>query len=254
MGALLAGGMDIWRIIWIAVGGYGLTGSANAANQIWEKETDAIMERTRYRPLPAGLLSVGEALFFTLLLLVISLLILSHLRWDVALLGLGAWLLYVFAYTPLKDKGTIAVLVGAVAGALPPVIGYWAIRDEITPLLIAIFVLQLVWQFPHFWVIAWLARADYEKARIRMLPFPPDQLRKNSWAIGISIMLLPALSLIFVPVLPWKMWLWLFLLSTTLGGFSLHQLNLNSHKAMRYLLFTLTIYLTLLYLGLWLIP
>ncbi|MCS6895033.1 MAG: protoheme IX farnesyltransferase [Bacteroidia bacterium] len=253
MGALIAGTKDIWHLIWLAAGGYCLTGSANAANQIWERDSDALMERTRHRPIPAGLLSVTEALFITLLLLGISIVIFQRLHWDVALLGLVAWALYVFAYTPLKHKGPIAVLVGAIPGALPPVIGYWSAHREVTPLLIALFVLQFSWQFPHFWVIAWLSHADYEKARFRMLPFPANQLRKNGWAISISVMLLPALSLVFIPVLPWKMWLWLFLLGVTLTGFSLHQLNLSSPKALRYLLLSLTAYLSFLYIGLWLL-
>lgn len=253
MGALVAGLSDVWRLVWLAIGGYALTGSANAANQIWERETDALMERTRHRPLPAGLLSTGEALAFTLLLLAVAVFFLLRLRWDVALLGLIAWVLYVFAYTPLKRSGVIAVIVGAIPGALPPVIGYWAEHNEISTTLIALFVLQFTWQFPHFWVIAWLAREDYAQAQFRMLPFPPEHVRENARAIIFAILLLPALSLLLIPLLPWKVWLWTFLLGVALVGLSIHQLNLTSARAMRYLLLSLTAYLTLLYLGLWLL-
>ncbi|MCX8112179.1 MAG: protoheme IX farnesyltransferase [Bacteroidia bacterium] len=253
MGALIAGLSDIWHLTWLVLGGYALTGSANAANQIWERDTDALMDRTRHRPIPSGVLSVGESIAFTVFLLGISLFFLLRLRWDVMVLGIVAWLLYVCAYTPLKRYGLIAVVVGAFPGALPPVIGYWSIHNEITPVLIALFVLQFAWQFPHFWVIAWLARADYEKARLWMLPFPPQRLQQNAWAIGIGIMLLPALSLFLIPLLPWKVWLWAFLLGIGLMGFSIHQLTLSPARAMRYILLSLTGYLTLLYMGLWLL-
>lgn len=253
MGALVAGLSDVWRLIWLAVGGYALTGSANAANQIWERETDALMNRTRHRPLPAGTLSVGEAVIFTTILLFAAIFFLMRLRWDVAVLGILAWGLYVFAYTPLKRKGVIAVIVGAIPGALPPVIGYWAEHNSISPTLVALFVLQFAWQFPHFWVIAWLAREDYERVHFRMLPFAPDRLRANAWAILIVILLLPALSLFLIPLLPWKVWLWIFLLGVALAGLTIHQMDLTSARAMRYILLSLTAYLTLLYLGLWLL-
>lgn len=253
MGALVAGLSDIWQFLWLILGGYALTGSANAANQIWERESDALMERTRHRPIPMGLLSVMEATIFTFILFVVAVLLLLKLRWDVALLGIIAWVLYVFAYTPLKRRGVIAVVVGAVAGALPPVIGYWSIRDQVTPTLAALFLLQFVWQFPHFWVIAWLARADYEKAHFRMLPFPAQRLRENAWAIGMAILLLPTLSLLLIPFLPWRLWLWTFILGGVVTAFAAYQLWLTSQKAMRYLLLSLTAYLILLYLGLWLL-
>lgn len=253
MGALVAGLSDVWRFVWLALGGYALTGSANAANQIWERDTDAMMERTRHRPIPAGLLSVGEALVFTLLLLAVAVFFLLRLRWDVAVLGLLAWALYVFAYTPLKRHGVIAVIVGAIPGALPPVIGYWAEHNEISATLIALFVLQFAWQFPHFWVIAWLAREDYAQAQFRMLPFSPERIRENSRAIIFAILLLPVLSLFLIPLLSWKVWLWTFLLGAILVGLSSYQLNLTSVRAMRYILLSLTAYLTLLYLGLWLL-
>ncbi|MCS7153081.1 MAG: protoheme IX farnesyltransferase [Bacteroidia bacterium] len=253
MGALVAGLSDIWQFLWLILGGYALTGSANAANQIWERESDALMERTRHRPLPMGLLSVMEATIFTFILFVIAVLLLFKLRWGVALLGIIAWVLYVFAYTPLKRHGVIAVVVGAVAGALPPVIGYWAVRDQVTSTLAALFLLQFAWQFPHFWVIAWLARADYEKAHFRMLPFPAQRLRENAWAIGMAILLLPTLSLLLIPFLPWRLWLWTFVLGVVVTAFAGYQLWLTSQKAMRYLLLSLTAYLILLYLGLWLL-
>lgn len=253
MGALVAGLSDIWQLVWLILGGYALTGSANAANQLWERESDALMERTKQRPLPAGLVSSGEALVFTLVLFAGAIFLLGNLRWDVAVLGTVAWLLYVFVYTPLKRQGVIAVVVGAIPGALPPVIGYWAVHNEITPILLSLFVLQFAWQFPHFWVIAWLARADYERAHFRMLPFPPHSLQANARAIALAIAGLPALSLLLIPFLPWRAWLWIFLSGAILTMLALHQLRLTSARAMRYLLLSLTAYLTLLYLGLWLL-
>ncbi|MCS7298243.1 MAG: protoheme IX farnesyltransferase [Bacteroidia bacterium] len=253
IGGLVAGASEVMDILWLGLGGYMLTGSANAANQVWERHTDALMQRTKGRPLPAGLLSVKEATGFSLILLITSVFCLAQLGWDVVLLGLLAWSLYLFAYTPLKRWGPIAVVIGAIPGAIPPVIGYWAMQREITPILIALFVLQFAWQFPHFWVIAWLARTDYERAAFQMLPFPPHRIQENARAITLSIIALPVLSVLLLPLLPWKAWVWAFCLGTALAGVALYQVNLHSNRMMRSLLLSLTAYLTFLYLGIWML-
>ncbi len=254
MGAVL-GGMEGWQgLAWLLLGGYAITGSANAANQVWERESDRLMQRTCDRPLPAGLVSVGEGIIVSGLLLLVGLLVLGALRWDVAAWGFLAWALYVLGYTPLKRKGVIAVVLGALPGALPPVIGYWAVRPEATPLLGWVFLLQFLWQFPHFWVIAWLAQEDYARAGFRMLPFPYQASEKNRQALLLSVWaLVGGAGLGFLWGLPWLAVGWAILLGGVIGVLALRGLRSPNRRSLRYLLLALTAYLTLLYLGLWLL-
>lgn len=253
MGALIAGLSEGMHLLWLVLGGYAITGAANAANQVWERESDALMERTRSRPLPAGLLSPGEGVIVALTLFVVGIGMLSLVRWDVALLGGVAWALYVLAYTPLKKQGPIAVLVGAFPGALPPVIGYWAVRPELSPILGALFILQFVWQFPHFWVIALLAQEDYARAGFRLLPFSPEKTHANRLALWLAVWALPVVALALWAFLPWQVGLWCFGIGLGVAFLSGRWIYGSASKSLRYLLLALTAYLTLLYLGIWLL-
>ncbi len=254
MGAMLAG-MEGWEgVVWLLLGGYAITGAANAANQVWERESDRLMERTRGRPLPAGLVSVGEGLLVSVLLGLVGVLMLGALRWDVAAWGFLAWALYVLAYTPLKQKGVLAVVVGALPGALPPVIGYWAVRPEATPFLGWLFLLQFLWQFPHFWVIAWLAQEDYARAGFRMLPFAYQAAEKNRLALLLSVWALPVGAATgFLWGLPEAKVVWALLLGLGVGVWAWRGLRRPTRRTLRSLLLALTGYLTFLYLGLWLL-
>ncbi|MCX7606892.1 MAG: protoheme IX farnesyltransferase [Bacteroidia bacterium] len=253
MGALIGGLSDWTTFLWLVVGGYAITGSANAANQVWEKDTDALMERTRTRPLPAGLLSSVEGGLFSLVLLVLGLWVLGTLHWQVALLGGGAWALYVLGYTPLKRKGAWAVAMGAIPGALPPVIGYWAVHPELTALLICLFSIQFIWQFPHFWVIAWIAQQDYARAGFQLLPFPLTMPLANKFVLILSLFFLPIAAIFFWPWLPWETGLWVFVVSMGVATFGFLGAQKGDRFNMRLLLLGLTSYLTLLYLGIWLL-
>jgi protoheme IX farnesyltransferase len=164
-----------------------------------------------------------------------------------------AWALYVLAYTPLKKHGPIAVLVGAFPGALPPVIGYWAVRPEVSPVLVALFVLQFVWQFPHFWVIALLAQGDYARAGFRLLPFSPEKAQANRLALWLSVWALPVAALALWPFLPWQVGLWSFSIGLPVAFLSGGWVYGTNPKNLRYLLLALTAYLTFLYLGIWLL-
>jgi protoheme IX farnesyltransferase len=151
-----------------------ITGSANAINQILEKDTDAIMKRTASRPVASGRMSTTEAWVFALIAGAVGLLILALVfNAASAWLGLFSLLSYGFVYTPLKKVNSIAVLVGAVPGALPCMIGWVAAYGQ-TEIGWAgawiLFGIQFLWQFPHFWAIAWIAHADYTKAGFRLLP------------------------------------------------------------------------------------
>jgi protoheme IX farnesyltransferase len=172
-GFSLASGNQInWLILTaLTLGGFLLSGASVALNQVLEREYDAIMTRTSSRPLPTGRLSVQEAVVFSVVTLFASLIILWFATNPLTvLLSFVSMLLYTFAYTPLKRVGPIAVFVGAIPGALPPLLGWIAFSGAITYEALIIFGIQFIWQFPHFWAIAWVADDDYKKAGFRLLP------------------------------------------------------------------------------------
>ena len=153
------------------VGGMLVTGSANAINQVVEKDTDAIMKRTAKRPVAAGRMSVQEGWAFAIITGIAGVLILGYYFNTLsAVLSAFSLFLYAFIYTPLKKVNSIAVLVGAVPGALPCLIGWAAGDDALTLGGCVLFGLQFLWQFPHFWAIAWLAHKDYSSAGFKLLP------------------------------------------------------------------------------------
>lgn len=165
---------DLLSIVLLFVGGMLVTGSANAINQITEKDTDAVMKRTGNRPVASGRMSVQEATAFAFIAAIVGSLILGlYFSWYAAGIALFSLFLYGFVYTPLKKINSIAVLVGAVPGALPCLIGWAAAYNENefswTGGLI-LFAIQFLWQFPHFWAIAWVAHQDYSKAGFKLLP------------------------------------------------------------------------------------
>ncbi|RZL44560.1 MAG: protoheme IX farnesyltransferase, partial [Pedobacter sp.] len=148
-------------------------------NEIIEVDLDKLMARTKDRPMPAGRMTTGQGLVLGLIMGIAGTWLLGKLNLETGLISVFSILLYAFAYTPLKQKSPIAVFVGAIPGALPPLIGYIAAiggQSEIgyvpVDYLIAIilFSIQFVWQFPHFWAIAWVLDDDYKKAGFRLLP------------------------------------------------------------------------------------
>jgi len=153
------------------MGGMLVTGSANAINQVVEKDTDALMKRTASRPVAAGRMSVAEGWAFAVICGIAGVAILGFyfntLSAGLAFLSL---FLYAFIYTPLKKVSAIAVLVGALPGALPCLIGWTAGANELSAGGWVLFGIQFLWQFPHFWAIAWVAHSDYSNAGFKLLP------------------------------------------------------------------------------------
>lgn len=188
-------------LLLIATGGFLVTGASNTLNQIFEAQYDKLMPRTAGRPIPQGVLSTTEALIFGLAAGIGGVLILGMaFNLVTALMGIIALLLYAFVYTPLKRIGSISVIVGAFPGAMPPLIGFAAASGYIGPVAIVLFIIQFLWQFPHFWAIAWVADADYRKAGFKMLP---SKMGKSSFTATIILMY----TALMVPVvfLPWVM-------------------------------------------------
>ncbi|MCW5911877.1 MAG: heme o synthase [Cyclobacteriaceae bacterium] len=170
-GLATRGNMDWQVLLMLTLGGFLLSGASAGINQILEKDLDALMTRTRNRPLPTARLSVSEATVFTLICMAVSLVILwIYTNPLTVALSIVSMLLYSFVYTPLKQVGPVAVFVGAIPGAFPPLLGWIAATGSVTYEAIIIFGIQFVWQFPHFWAIAWVADDDYKKAGFKLLP------------------------------------------------------------------------------------
>ena len=165
---------DLLQVLLLFAGGMLVTGSANAINQILEKDTDAIMQRTAKRPIASGRMSVNEGWIFVFISGLLGFFIMFTFSIEAALLSLFSLCLYGFVYTPLKKVNSIAVLVGAIPGALPCLIGWTASFGENAPNDWTggwiLFAIQFLWQFPHFWAIAWLAHKDYSAAGFKLLP------------------------------------------------------------------------------------
>ncbi|GAB3798303.1 heme o synthase [Spirosoma humi] len=160
-----------WKIIILTIASISITGAANIINQIIEKESDKVMKRTAVRPLPTGRLSVNEAAAFAFILFGLGcFLFVDFFNIRAAALAVLSLLLYGFVYTPLKQKGQIAVFVGALPGAFPPMIGWVAATNHFGWAPGILFAIQFFWQFPHFWAIGWLAFDEYKKAGIQMMP------------------------------------------------------------------------------------
>lgn len=160
------------KVCWLFLGGLLVTSAANASNQLMEMETDKLMKRTQSRPIPELRISPVEAVLFIILALSAGCFILFwQFNFLSSVLALVSYALYAFAYTPLKKVSSIAVLVGAIPGSLPCLIGWAAGTNHIGSLAAwTLFLLQFFWQFPHFWSISWLSHEEYLKAGMNLLP------------------------------------------------------------------------------------
>lgn len=194
-GYLLAdqGELDVVKFSSLLLGSFMITGAANIINQIAEKDLDALMKRTEGRPLPTGKISVLEAVIFTLVLVTLgTVVMIVNVNPLAAWLSLLSLILYGFIYTPMKLKSPISVFIGAFPGAMPPLIGWAASAGEITMGALLIFGVQFIWQFPHFWAVAWLGDEDYRKAGMKMLPSPHGPNFQTAMQMTIySLFLIP---------------------------------------------------------------
>jgi protoheme IX farnesyltransferase len=187
-----------------------LAAGAAALNEWWERDLDGLMERTSSRPLPAGQIEPGTAFAIGLLSSICGLVYLAIVvNLLTALLGAAALVSYVVVYTPLKRITTLNTFVGAVPGALPPLMGWTAARGEIGAGGLALFGILFFWQIPHFMAIAWLYREDYARGGFRMMPVVDPSGRSTAWwGLGASVLLLltslaPAQLEIAGPIYAW---------------------------------------------------
>ncbi|MBT1697505.1 heme o synthase [Fulvivirgaceae bacterium PWU4] len=171
-GYVLASAEVNWfALAMLFIGGFLISGASAVINQILEKDLDKLMSRTMGRPLPTGRISVQEAIAFCVVCATAGVLILlAYTNVLTTTLSVVSMILYGFVYTPLKRVGPIAVFIGAFPGALPPLLGWTAATGVISHEALIIFGIQFIWQFPHFWAIAWVADDDYKKAGFKLLP------------------------------------------------------------------------------------
>ena len=263
--SFLIGATQQGDIIWfnwalLTIGGFLVTGAANGFNEIIEKDLDKLMKRTEDRPLPAGRMTTGQALILSVFMGIAGTLILVRLNFIAGLLSVFSIFLYAFVYTPLKQKSPIAVWVGAIPGALPPLIGYYAafksagfglayaeVSEQavvITPLVL--FAIQFFWQFPHFWAIAWVSDDDYKRAGFRLLPTTrKDKL--SAWFILISCLLMIPIG--FLPMY-FGIGGWVFTILSLIGGllftwYGLQHLQKMEVSTAKKIMFTSFAYLPL---------
>lgn len=188
---------SVLAILSLTIGGFFITSAANAFNQIIERNHDLLMDRTKNRPLPQNKLAVTETLIIAFTLGVLGVLILGvFLNPLSGVLGLLAIFMYAAVYTPLKRVSTFGVFVGAFPGAFPPMLGWVAATGSFSLEAGILFFIQFVWQFPHFWAIAWRLHIDYNKAGFKMLPY---NTKNRTSAI---IILLSSLTLFASSFLP----------------------------------------------------
>ena len=234
-----------------AVAGTALVaGGAAVLNQVYERDTDALMRRTRTRPLPDHRVTHGDAQRFGILLAsagIVCLMLLANVL--AAALALITIVVYLFVYTPMKRRSSAATLVGAVPGALPPLIGWAAAHGTLSIGGLALFAIVFLWQIPHFMAIAWLYRDDYRQAGFPMLPVvEPDGRRTGRHAVIYASVLMPvSLAPTLVGVSGWA-YFWIALaLGTALIWLSARFATSRSDAAARRLFFGSIIYLPLIW-------
>jgi heme o synthase len=258
-----------WRMIGILfVAGMLVTGSANAINQAVEKDTDAQMKRTGKRPVAAGRMSQTEAYTFALFAGLLGVAMMwYYFNFNSALLSLFSLFLYAYIYTPLKKVNSIAVLVGAFPGALPCLIGWVAGTDVVNPLATvalengteisnmagwSLFGIQFLWQFPHFWAIAWVAHQDYSRVGFKLLPSDKGPTKFTALqAIMYSVLMIPVGLLPFYYGLTGTLSMWIVLFANIFMIVqSVRLYSEMSVKAARRVMFSSYIYLPIVLLAL----
>ena len=178
-------------VLILAIGGFLVTGAANALNQVLEKDYDKLMTRTANRPIAAGRMSVSDGVVAAGFMSTVGITFLAYLNPWAAFFGTLSMMFYAFLYTPLKRTTSAAVFVGAVSGAMPVLIGCVVAEGTITELALLLFSIQFFWQYPHFWSIAWLGFEDYQKAGYQFIPasnnMPDKSIGKQSFLYSIFL-------------------------------------------------------------------
>lgn len=243
-----------WKMILLLfAAGMLITGSANAINQAVEKDTDAVMKRTASRPVAAGRMTQQEAYIFALLAGIIGVVMMWYFfNLSSAIISAFSLFLYAFIYTPLKKISSIAVLVGAFPGALPCLIGWVAGQDDFSAGGWILFGIQFIWQFPHFWAIAWVSHNDYSKAGFKLLPTDKGPTKFTALqALMYSVLMLPIGILPNYINLTGEISMWVLIAANLFMVWQCAKLYKEMDvKAARRVMFSSYIYLPIVYLAL----
>lgn len=194
-----SGTFNFFSLFLISLGGFLVVSASNGLNQVIERNYDILMTRTENRPVATGRMSVLEASLVSLLMGIGGVLILGiYFNEITGILALISLALYAFVYTPLKRIHPINVFVGAIPGAMPPVLGYVAVTGMLDYMCLVLFMVQFLWQFVHFLSIAWILDDDYKKAGFKMLPFSGRSKTTAAKIIGYAVLLIPVAIMPFV--------------------------------------------------------
>ena len=243
-----------WTVLLkLAIGGYCMVGASNAYNQVIEKDLDALMDRTKNRPVPAGRMSPNAALVIASILTIIGIVLLYTINPKTAMFGAISIFLYTSIYTPLKTVTSLSVFVGAFPGAIPFMLGWVAATGNFGIEAGTLFLIQFFWQFPHFWAIGWFLFEDYEKAGFYMLP---TGKKDNGTAIQIILYTIWLIIASLLPVLGYTGQLFItplaailvFLLGLWMLYYAVRLYKLRTAKAARTLMLVSVSYITLLQL------
>ncbi len=243
-----------WMVLLkLAIGGYCMVGASNAYNQVIEKDLDALMDRTKNRPVPAGRMSPNAALVIASILTIIGIFLLYTINPKTAMFGAISIFLYTSIYTPLKTVTSLSVFVGAFPGAIPFMLGWVAATGNFGIEAGTLFLIQFFWQFPHFWAIGWFLFEDYEKAGFFMLP---TGKKDDGTAIQIILYTIWLIIASLLPVLGYTGQLFItplaailvFLLGLWMLYYSVRLYKLRTAKAARTLMLVSVSYITLLQL------
>ena len=245
--------LDLMVLLKLSVGGYCMVGASNAFNQVIEKDLDALMDRTKNRPVPAGRMSKSMALVIASFLTILGIILLYTINPKTAMFGAISIFLYTSVYTPLKTMTSLSVFVGAFPGAIPFMLGWVAATGEFGIEAGTLFLIQFFWQFPHFWAIGWFLYEDYEKAGFFMLPTGKKDKETALQIILYTIWLILASLL---PVLGYTGRLFItpitaivvFLLGLWMLFYAVRLYKLRTAKAARALMLVSVLYITLLQL------
>jgi protoheme IX farnesyltransferase len=243
-----------WIILFkLAIGGYCMVGASNAFNQVIEKDLDALMDRTKNRPIPSGRMQSNVALTIASLLTIIGIFLLYSINPKTAMFGAISIFLYTSVYTPLKTVTSLSVFVGAFPGAIPFMLGWVAATGNFGIEAGTLFLIQFFWQFPHFWAIGWFLYEDYEKAGFFMLP---TGKKDKATALQIILYTIWLILASLLPVLGYTGQFFItpiaavvvFLLGIWMLFFAVRLYQLRTAKAARTLMLVSVSYITLLQL------
>ena len=235
----------------LAFGGYFMVGASNAYNQIIERDLDALMDRTKNRPIPAGRMTVNTAFIIATTFTILGLITLYIINPKTAMYGAISIFLYTSVYTPLKTKTSLAVFVGALPGAIPFMLGWVAARGSFGIEAGTLFAIQFFWQFPHFWAIGWFLHEDYKRGGFHMLPTgKPDKgtavqiIMYSVWTIIASI--IPVFGFTGELKLSIVGAILVFILGLVMFVYALRLFKERSIKAAKQLMLSSVFYITLL--------